>query len=347
VLNQIPKLHFRLDRLTELYGLDELEHGMVNEMYNFKTAMIDMVEKLARSSGEPEDVKEVCQTAVRCMSQEHLMMALKFDRIAAVSDLILGITDMRLEGASIQKRGVQLKVEIVTKHQGFTKGHRYFAPRWTKVATAGDDDVSWGDETVHFKRFYLPHGTELSMAVLFTIRNTRSLLSVGHATVLLHECQWERTEGGSMKSGLMTVPVETRSLPRAMQGFLSSDAPTATFRVKFHIENMLPDAAPTPEDAWEMLLRNSTILRMTGNGPQGRVTSMPRASRPVTSRITGGAIAKPNPLEARVRTLEQLVSTLTQNVQRLTNNEAIPPTAAAEDPNSQDASSRLAARVVV
>jgi len=323
---------------------------MVNEMYNFKTALTDMVEKLARSSGRPEDVKEVCQTAVRCMSQEHLMLALKFDRISAVSDLVLGITDMRLDGAAIPKKGVQLKVEIVTRHQGgLMGGHRYFAPRWTNVAKAAGDDVSWGDEAVRFKRFYLPHGAELSMAILFTVKNTRSLMSVGHATVLLHEVEWERTEGGSITSPILSVPLETQHLPFGMRIFAPSDH-TATFHAKLHIENLNPDIAPTPEDAWELLLRNSTVLRITGNGPQGRDITSSRASRPTRSRLTNATVEKSDSLEARVRSLEHAASTINQTLQQLTarhGQSAPAAAAAADDPSSQEAAANTTYLVVV
>jgi len=327
VLNQIPKLNFRLDRWTELHGLDELEHGMVNEMYNFKTAMVDMVEKLAKGNGDPEEVKDVCQSAVRCMSQDHLMLALKFDRISTVSDLLFTITDLTLEGANLPERA-QLKVEIVNESQGFGGGHRYFAPRWTKESAPREGDaLSWGTEAVKFKRFYLPYGTELSMGVSFTIAQKRTILPIGTATVLLHECDWERNEG-ALTTGLLRVPLNPNRARSFGIRFTSRNTSVGTnLRVRMLIENLTPDVSPTPEDAWEMLMRNSTISRMTApqEARQAPGAGQPRATTPRPSRTPARSPTSTNlggksgGMEARLVSLEQLVSTLNQNLHSLSN----------------------------
>jgi len=256
------------------------------------------------------------------------MLALKFDRISAVSNLVLAISDMTLEGGSITDRPVQLKIEIINDQHGYDGGHRYFAPRWTTEAAPGDV-VSWGDEAVRFKRFYLPHGTELTMAVRFSIVQKRTFLSVGKATVHMHECDWSRQEG-SIATGLLSVPLDqgrartlgvTRAFTRVTRlpsgSGVSQQSPAGTLRVKMVIENMSPDVCPTPEDQWEMLLRNSTISRMTDGREGGRQTPRSPSARS-RSPASSTSVAGQRSLEARIHSLEQLISSLNQSLNQYT-----------------------------
>jgi len=177
IINQIRGLRLRLDRTTELLGLDEAEHGMAHDSFDFECTIKEMLESIAEGSGTSEELLDACGYAIRCLSQPEEMQLAKLKRLEHASNMTLHVTVVSATGLSVlPQAGAKVSVEIVclgncagdpSESTDSTRLWQFFTARETNLALP-DIDLTW-NSTLAFEKFYLPTGSEDKIFTMCTV----------------------------------------------------------------------------------------------------------------------------------------------------------------------------------
>eukprot|EP00928_Gymnodinium_smaydae_P090108 TRINITY_DN7395_c0_g4_i1.p1 TRINITY_DN7395_c0_g4~~TRINITY_DN7395_c0_g4_i1.p1 ORF type:complete len:756 (+),score=49.04 TRINITY_DN7395_c0_g4_i1:45-2312(+) len=218
-LNQIPFLHFRVDREAEIHGCDTHEHGIIHDVLRFEEILRSVMHNTCHSQGRPEDIVRIFSHALETLANNEPASSKVSNGKSTRRHKMLTVTITCLEGLEVfnyldtlsessiedDLDGVNLEGKIrflceivnatkLVDEGTYERNYNYFAPRITYALDPTEKtSLSWGDEPLIFPSFEWPQGGVDQIYSCLTL--VLGSVKIGQAYIPLYHPEFAETGG--------------------------------------------------------------------------------------------------------------------------------------------------------